>query len=361
MTGCNVLPTVSLSNIQTFAAVTYAWSMTKTANPTQVRCWAQPGPALSADRLHLFVCCPGLTCTVTADATSLLLLYVCVCAPQVQIPVGGGGSTQYNVQLTRTRSTANYAMGGTLTIINPATFAMYISSVTLMSTSGSFGALPPACLGGSNVAGSTISGITGPATGGVWSGRRRLLRKLLQWATGGVVNPWTTPTTVTPFGTTGMTGSFMIAAGAQIECQFNITAGACVLCAVSFPACELLVGCCCLAPGTLCGTYGSWGASPLALTRHIGLRVAHTCSAQGYPTVCRSVPVSGMDTTHSIWWYCRCCAGSGSPPQGQVYAQATTTSSFVTSTGNTAISSQIQVDFNNPTQQWEIAKCVTFR
>lgn len=51
------------------------------------------------------------------------------------------------------------------------------------------------------------------------------LRKLVQWATGGVVNPWTTPTTITPVGTTGMSGSFMIAAGAQIECQFNITAG----------------------------------------------------------------------------------------------------------------------------------------
>jgi hypothetical protein len=44
-----------------------------------------------------------------------------------------------------------------------------------------------------------------------------------------------------------------------------------------------------------------------------------------------------------------------------VYAQATTTSGFVTSTGNTAISSQVQVDFNNPTQQWEIGKCVSFR
>lgn len=179
VTGCSVLPTVSLSNIQTFAAVTWAWSMTKTANPTQV-----------------------------------------------QIPVGGAGSTQYNVQLTRTRSTGNYAMSGTLTIINPATFPMYISSVTLMSTSGSFGALPPACLGGSNVGGSTISGVTGPG----WGRRRRLLglpavRKLLQWATGTQFGPTTVANPYAFAPTTSATGSFLIAAGAQIECLFNVTAG----------------------------------------------------------------------------------------------------------------------------------------
>jgi hypothetical protein len=57
-----------------------------------------------------------------------------------------------------------------------------------------------------------------------------------------------------------------------------------------------------------------------------------------------------------------CCAtGSGSAPQGQVYAQATTTSSYVTATGNTAISPQVQVDFTSPTQQWDIAGCVSFR
>jgi hypothetical protein len=54
-------------------------------------------------------------------------------------------------------------------------------------------------------------------------------------------------------------------------------------------------------------------------------------------------------------------AGTGAAPQGLVYAQATTTSSFVTATGNTAISSSINIDFNNPTQQWDIGGCVTFR
>lgn len=153
VTGCNVLPTVALSNIQTFAAVTWTWALTKSAQPSSY-----------------------------------------------QIPVGSAATAQYSVQLTRTRSTGNYAMAGTLTITNPATFPMYISSVTLMSTSGSFGALPPACLGGSNVAGSTISGMTGPGYGQF----------------GG------------PLGTSGSwgnTGSFSIAAGAQIQCQFNITAG----------------------------------------------------------------------------------------------------------------------------------------
>jgi hypothetical protein len=54
-------------------------------------------------------------------------------------------------------------------------------------------------------------------------------------------------------------------------------------------------------------------------------------------------------------------AGTGAAPQGLVYAQATTTSSYVTATGNTAISSSINIDFNNPTQQWDIGGCVTFR
>lgn len=184
--GCNVLPTVELWNIQTYAAVTWAWTMTKTANPTQY-----------------------------------------------QLPVGSGGTAQYQVQLTRTQSTANYAMSGTLTIINPAKFPMYISSVTLMSTTGSFGALPPACLGGSNVAGSTISGFTGG--GAIPFGRRRLLqaaRRLYQWATGtpftstGPTGTYMNPNAlITPYGTTATSGSFMIQAGAQIQCQFNISAG----------------------------------------------------------------------------------------------------------------------------------------
>lgn len=52
--------------------------------------------------------------------------------------------------------------------------------------------------------------------------------------------------------------------------------------------------------------------------------------------------------------------GTGAAPQGQVYAQATTTSSYVTSTGNTAISQNVPIDFTAPTQQWDIGGCVTF-
>jgi hypothetical protein len=88
-------------------------------------------------------------------------------------------------------------------------------------------------LGGSNVAGSTISGMTGPGMGtvGTFAGRRRsLLRKLLQFVTGGGAAPVMTPanTVVSPYGTSYVapaSGSFMIAAGAQIQCQFNISAG----------------------------------------------------------------------------------------------------------------------------------------
>lgn len=67
VTGCNVLPTVTLSNIQTWAAVTWAWTMQKTATPN---------------------------------------VY--------QIPVGGGATANYRVQLTRTYSTGNFWMSGTL-------------------------------------------------------------------------------------------------------------------------------------------------------------------------------------------------------------------------------------------------------
>lgn len=157
--GCNVLPTVALDEIRTFAAVTWTWALTKSAIPNSY-----------------------------------------------QIEVGAGATAQYQVQLTRTRSTGNYAMAGRLTITNPATYPMYISSVTLMSSTGQFGSLPPECLGGSNVAGSTISGLTGPSG-----------------PLGTTVSPY--GTSVSPYGTNTAMGSFLLAAGAQIQCLFNITAG----------------------------------------------------------------------------------------------------------------------------------------
>jgi hypothetical protein len=75
--------------------------------------------------------------------------------------------------------------------------------------------------------------MTGPGMGsvGTFAGRRRnLLRKLLQYVTGGAGAPVMTPanTIGSPYGTSYIapqSGSFMIAAGAQIQCQFNISAG----------------------------------------------------------------------------------------------------------------------------------------
>lgn len=81
---------------------------------------------------------------------------------------------------------------------------MYISSVTLMSTTGSVGALPPMCLGGSNVGGSTIS------TG--------VNNQFNPYGVNGV-NPYTGLPAQTQ-------GSFAIAAGANIQCVFNVSAGA---------------------------------------------------------------------------------------------------------------------------------------
>lgn len=177
---------------------------------------------------------------------------------------------------------------------------MYISSVTLMSTTGQVGALPPMCLGGSNVGGSTIStGVNNPY--GVNS-----------------VNPYTGMPAQTQ-------GSFAIAAGAQIQCVFNVSAG------------ELV-------------------------TASVGLS-GRGVSAQ--PTPCTSL--TGNHASAALWCTTPCCfccwrpAGTGTATQGQVYAQATTTSSYVSSSGNTAMSQPITLNLIAPTQQWDIGGCVTFR
>lgn len=69
---------------------------------------------------------------------------------------------------------------------------MYISSVVLTSTAGQFGALPPNCLGGSNV-GATSTPLVG--------------------------------TGINTVPASGLSGQFFLAAGAQIDCLFNISAG----------------------------------------------------------------------------------------------------------------------------------------
>jgi hypothetical protein len=84
---------------------------------------------------------------------------------------------------------------------------MFISTVALTSTSGQFGMLPPNCLGGSNV-GATTGGLVGgnavTATGAI--------------GTTGMIGSVTYPTT-------GLGGVFELRAGAQIDCDFNISAG----------------------------------------------------------------------------------------------------------------------------------------
>lgn len=60
-------------------------------------------------------------------------------------------------------------------------------------------------------------------------------------------------------------------------------------------------------------------------------------------------------------WLAPCCStGQGSAPQGNIYAQATTTSSYVGSGGNTAISQNVPIDLTAPTQQWDIGGCISF-
>lgn len=147
VTGCNVLPNIGLSNMQQWAAVTWAWTAQKIATPSSY-----------------------------------------------QATPGGGVSPTYTVTLTRTRTTGTYWLSGTLTINNPASYPMYISSVSLTSTAGQFGQLPTNCIGGSN-----IGATTAPINNGM----------------GGM------PT----MPTSGLSGVFLLAAGAQVNCVFNISAG----------------------------------------------------------------------------------------------------------------------------------------
>lgn len=113
---------------------------------------------------------------------------------QYQLPVGQGGTANYQVQLTRARQTGNYWLSGTLTITNPATYPMYISSVALAGTGSQWGPLAN-CLGGSNV-GATTTTVPLSAVG---------------------------TTTVVAAPSSGLSGRFLLAAGAQISCIFNVS------------------------------------------------------------------------------------------------------------------------------------------
>eukprot|EP00882_Tetradesmus_deserticola_P002023 GHRQ01002169.1.p1 GENE.GHRQ01002169.1~~GHRQ01002169.1.p1 ORF type:complete len:1068 (+),score=230.77 GHRQ01002169.1:406-3609(+) len=161
--GCDVLPNVALSGMQMWSAVTWNWQMQKVATPNTY-----------------------------------------------QLQPGQGGSANYQVTLTRNRQSGNYWLSGTLTITNPASYTMFISSVALTSTAGQFGVLPPNCIGGSSI-GATTTGMVGSnvvaATGTV----------------GGVVAPGVVGAVSWP--TTGLNGAFELRAGAQVQCDFNVSAG----------------------------------------------------------------------------------------------------------------------------------------
>jgi hypothetical protein len=152
----------------------------------------------------------------------------------------------------------------------------------------------------------------------------------------GAVNPYTGT-----FGTTP--GGFAIAAGANIQCVFNVSAGAAR--DVVAPAWRHAV------------TAGrTWSVR------------AHAASMSQRVDVLRMLPCPPHARTHTHT-HARThththahthTPGTGSAPQGNLYAQATTTASYVGAGGNTAISQSIPIDFTGPTQQWNLGGCITF-
>jgi hypothetical protein len=117
------------------------------------------------------------------------------------------------VTLTRTRQSGNFWLSGTLQINNPAQYSMFISSVALTSTAGQFGTLPPNCIGGNVANPNMVNGVAGTfgSTG---------ITTAVVGTTGsvggvGVATSW--PNT--------NIGVFELRAGAQIDCDFNISAG----------------------------------------------------------------------------------------------------------------------------------------
>lgn len=114
---------------------------------------------------------------------------------QYQFALGQGGTASYEIILTRTRQTGNYWLSGTLRFNNPATYPLYISTVTFVGTSGQW-SQPANCLGGGTV-GPAVAAAVGP---------------------GSIVGP-----TVVGAGG-GVGGRFVLAAGAQIDCLFNVSA-----------------------------------------------------------------------------------------------------------------------------------------
>lgn len=101
VTGCDVLPTVTLVSPQTWAANTFTWTMRKQAQPSQV-----------------------------------------------SVPFGQAALVNYQLFFTKTQTAGNYWLSGTINIVNTQTGTVGIRSVLLQSTTGA--SQTPSCFAGTS-------------------------------------------------------------------------------------------------------------------------------------------------------------------------------------------------------------------
>lgn len=107
ITGCStLLPTISLTNLQQWAAVTYSWQVTQSASPATVQ--LQPGQA---------------------------------------------GTANYQAQLVKTRQSGSYWVSGTIRLENPAKVPVTVTGIKITGTGGHVGTVPVQCLGAGNLQG----------------------------------------------------------------------------------------------------------------------------------------------------------------------------------------------------------------
>lgn len=111
VTGCDVLPTVGMIDLQTWSALTYQWSMRKQSNPSQI-----------------------------------------------QLQQGQGGTASYTLSFTKTMQTGSYYMSGTIQITNNQQGPVGIQNVQLTSSTGQI--QQPTCYSGSFGTGSISGGTT---------------------------------------------------------------------------------------------------------------------------------------------------------------------------------------------------------
>jgi hypothetical protein len=101
VTGCDVLPTVTLVSPQTWSANTFTWTMRKQASPSQV-----------------------------------------------SVPFGRPALVNYQLFFTKTQTAGNYWLSGTINIVNTQTGTVGIRTVLLQSTTGA--SQTPSCFAGSS-------------------------------------------------------------------------------------------------------------------------------------------------------------------------------------------------------------------